>query len=63
MALPYSDDGYIYYSKPVVLSASLEPNTAACNEQITIIVEVDEITVKLEPVWFYSGEIYSGEAI
>lgn len=46
---------------PSVDSASISPNPAHINQYITISVSVSEDLILLDPVWFYSGQIYSGE--
>ena len=46
---------------PVVVSAVFSPNPANMNTSTLLSVQVTEETVVLEPTWFYSDEIYSGE--
>ena len=46
---------------PVITSASFAPNPAAINATTLLSVYITEETVTLEPVWAYSGEIYSNE--
>lgn len=46
---------------PDILSASLLPNPVDINFKFLISVVVTEKTVELEPYYYYSGDIYSGE--
>lgn len=53
-------EGYAYIM-PQVDEAGINPNPVNINQLITISVSVSEELVILEPVWFYSGQIHSGE--
>lgn len=50
-----------YVIKPVIHSAYLSVNPAEMNEQTVLTVDVTDEFMILEPDFFYSGEIYSGE--
>lgn len=46
---------------PRILSASFSGNPANMNTQTVLSVTVAEETIYLEPTYYHSGEIYSGE--
>lgn len=46
---------------PKIETSSITPNPANINTPILVSVQVIEETLVLQPVWFYSGQIYSGE--
>ena len=46
---------------PRIDAAVITPNPVDFNTQFLISVTVSEVTVTLEPQYFYSGEIYAGE--
>ena len=46
---------------PEIKDASFSVNPADMNSKIVLSVNVIEKNIILEPVFFYSGEIYSGE--
>ncbi len=46
---------------PNITAAEITPNPAQINAAITIKITVEEIEKVLEPVIYYSGEIYAGE--
>jgi hypothetical protein len=51
-----------YTNQPVFKSISITPNPASTSASLAISVEVDTELIILEPTYFYSGELYSGEA-
>ena len=55
-----TDDPYVIY-RPEIRSAVLTPNPAGINTSVRVSVSAEDVRVVLEPVWFYSGELYSGE--
>lgn len=46
---------------PKVESAVISPNPVYFNSSFTISVSIEEETIALEPYYYYSGDIYSGE--
>ena len=46
---------------PDIESASISPNPVNMNGKFLISVLVSEITVTLEPYYYYSGDLYAGE--
>lgn len=50
-----------YDVRPVIHAASFSKNPANINESTVLTVSVTDELVILEPIWWYSGEIYSGE--
>ena len=55
------DEQYIGYI-PKILSAYITPNPADINNSILISVSAEDESVILKAEYFYSNEIYSGEA-
>ena len=47
---------------PEVESASITPNPVNMNTTFLLSVEVIEVTVTLEPYFYYAGDLYAGEA-
>lgn len=54
-------DGSITITLPRITDARLTPLTVNTGQQYLVSVTVEEITVILEPVYPYSGQIYSGQ--
>ena len=46
---------------PSVDSATISPNPVEFNTKFLISVSVSEETIILEPQYYYSNEVYSGE--
>lgn len=46
---------------PRIDSATISPNPVDFNTKFILSVIVSEETVTLEPYYYYSGDIYSGE--
>ena len=46
---------------PVITSAQITPNPVLMNTKFKLSVLVEEPTGYVEPVYYYSGEVYSGE--
>ena len=46
---------------PSVTAFELAPNPADFNAALAVRLTVTEVSVTLEPIWFFCGEIYSGE--
>lgn len=53
----------MYYTAqiPDITAAVIDPNPAAINAPVMLRVTVTERTVILEPYYYYSGDIFSGE--
>ena len=47
---------------PVVAEASITPNPVSTNGSFLLSATVIEQTITLEPYYYYSGDLYSGEA-
>lgn len=47
---------------PEITAAGIEPNPASINGSVKLSVSLIEKAITLEPVWYYSGELYGGEA-
>lgn len=46
---------------PQIAAASISPNPVQINQKFVLTITAEEIEKFLEPVIYYSGEIYSGE--
>lgn len=46
---------------PEILSAYFSQNPVNINQNITLIINIEEKLVYLDPEYIYSNEIYSGE--
>ncbi len=55
-----TEEGYVIL-KPVIKSASLSATVVNINDKVTVVVAVADEIVILEPEFWYSNEVYSGE--
>ncbi|MBO5218782.1 MAG: hypothetical protein J6C52_05080 [Clostridia bacterium] len=46
---------------PQIAAASISPNPVQINQKFILTITAEEIEKFLEPVIYYSGEIYAGE--
>ncbi|MBU5627701.1 hypothetical protein KQI82_12355 [Oscillibacter sp. MSJ-2] len=46
---------------PEITSADIVANPVSINISVKLSVSVIEKTITLEPMWYYSGELYGGE--
>lgn len=50
------------FLQPSIDAAVMTPNPVSINQMLRLAITVSEIEIILQPVYYYAGEIYAGEA-